>query len=514
LAEYKIKKGSIHEAFLASKAKIQLFGGGFANGKTTSACVKTIQVARDYPGANILIARATLPKLMDTIRKEFYKWLPQDWIKSEDKKYNTLTLINGTTINFRYVQQQGKATGSTTSNLLSATYDLIVVDQFDDPQFTYRDFTDLLGRLRGTTKYVGSDSSMPVSGPRWLIATLNPVRNWIYKELIRHVLTYKKSGSITPRLREMLDKYQGGGGGGRVEDLIDLFQGSTLENAHNLGDDYVKSLQATYSDVMADRYIGGEWGAFQGLIYPMFDDSVHMVSETEILHWKRTHRMQKYIEGFDYGLRAPSCYLLKFQDEFNNVVGVDGFKEAELAPEDAVNKIRAIRKRWAVPINATRSIFADPSMFRRSPGEYRTVGKSVVDVFRTAGGGIVFGRGNNDVISGITKIRVYLLRHPNHTNPFTGQRPGPYLYFNSDKLQFVEDEFVSYYFQNPDDVGETSDKPMEGIDDHAMDTLKYALTGAPEVAQLVKKKPPDLSFLTQWTIPKEEMNNGKPARYS
>ena len=511
MPEYRIRKGSIHERFLQSRAKIQIFGGGFANGKTTSACVKAISVARDYPGCNILVARATQAKLKDTIQKEFMKWLPTDWIGKERNERHglTLTLDNGATVNFRYVQQQGKNTGSTSSNLLSATYDLIVVDQFDDPQFSYRDFTDLLGRLRGITQYSGSDNTMPRSGPRWLIATLNPTRNWIYKELIRHVLSYKQTGKVPPKLAKMLEE----SGAERVEDFIDIFQGATTENI-NLEDDYVRSLKAMYSDVMAERFIQGEWGAFQGLIYPMFDDNVHMVGETEITHWKRTHSMQKYIEGFDYGLRAPSCYMLMFQDEHNNVVAVDGFKEPELSPEDAVNKIKAIRRRWAVPVSATRSIFADPSMFRRSPGEYRTVGKSVVDVFRTAGGGIVFGRGNNDIISGITKIRVYLLRHKNHTNPFTGQRPGPYLYFNRDKLPFVEDEFGSYYFQNPDDSGDTSDKPMEGIEDHAMDCLKYALTGAPEVAQIVKKKPPDLSFLTEWSISKEEREYGKPARYS
>ena len=510
MPDFKIIKGSIHEAFLKSTAKIQIFGGGFANGKTTTACVKAIQIAKDYPGGNILIARATLPKLMDTIRKEFYKWLPPEWIKHEDKKYNTLTLINGTTINFRYVQQQGKATGATSSNLLSATYDLIVVDQFDDPQFTYRDFTDLLGRLRGTTRYAGSDPSYPVSGPRWMIFTLNPTRNWVYRDFIRHVLYYKDTGSVTAPLQKMLDEYKCG----RVEEFIDLFQGSTTENAHNLGSDYLLSLKATYSDVMAERFIEGKWGAFKGLVYPMFDEFLHMVPETEVIHWKRTHSMVKYFESFDYGLRAPSCYLLFFQDEENNVVCMDGFKEAELSPEDAVRQIREIRKRWAVPHNSTRSIYADPSMFRRSPGEYRTVGKSVVDVFRSAGGGIVFGRGNNDIISGVTKIRVYLLRHKNHTNPFTGQRPGPYLYFNRNRLTFLEDEIVSYYFENPDDAGETSDKPM-GTDDHAMDALKYGLTGAPEIAKIVKKKPADMSFLIQWSVSQDGVGtSGKPARYS
>jgi hypothetical protein len=33
--------------------------------------VKALQLAKDYPGSNGLIARSTFPKLNDTIRKEF-----------------------------------------------------------------------------------------------------------------------------------------------------------------------------------------------------------------------------------------------------------------------------------------------------------------------------------------------------------------------------------------------------------------------------------------------------------
>jgi hypothetical protein len=46
-------------------------GGGFGNGKTTAGVVKALELAKDYPGSNGLIARSTFPKLNDTIRKEF-----------------------------------------------------------------------------------------------------------------------------------------------------------------------------------------------------------------------------------------------------------------------------------------------------------------------------------------------------------------------------------------------------------------------------------------------------------
>ena len=79
---FKLHRGSLQERFLKSRAKIQIYGGGFANGKTATSCIKAIELAKDYPGSNGLMARSTYPKLNDTLRKEFLKWCPVDWIDS------------------------------------------------------------------------------------------------------------------------------------------------------------------------------------------------------------------------------------------------------------------------------------------------------------------------------------------------------------------------------------------------------------------------------------------------
>jgi hypothetical protein len=78
---YNLKEGTVQYGFQKSRAKIQIMGGGFGNGKTTAGVVKALQLAREYPGSNGLIARSTFPKLNDTIRKEFYKWCPTAWIE-------------------------------------------------------------------------------------------------------------------------------------------------------------------------------------------------------------------------------------------------------------------------------------------------------------------------------------------------------------------------------------------------------------------------------------------------
>ena len=102
-------------------------------------------------------------------------------------------------VNFRYVAQQGKQTEDSKSNLLSATYDWIIVDQMEDPEFSHKDFMDLMGRLRGNAEYMGDDPTMPRVGPRWFIATLNPTRNWCYREIIKPLHDFQ-SGIISDKL--------------------------------------------------------------------------------------------------------------------------------------------------------------------------------------------------------------------------------------------------------------------------------------------------------------------------
>lgn len=501
--QFRIVSGGIAEEFLNSRAKIQVFAGGFANGKTATTCVKAIQLARDYPGSNGLIARATYPKLCDTILVEWKKWLPEDWIKSFTKSNDrpTYVLKNNTVVNFRYVQQQKRA-GSSTSNLLSATYDWIVVDQFDDPEFVYKDFTDLLGRLRGGTKYTGTDPSMPISGPRWLICTSNPTRNWFYKDIVKSIIDYKNTGHVSDRLAEQLAKMEVSD----VDQFIHLVQGPTTANAHNLSEDYVRSLQATYSGTMADRYIKGDWGAFTGLVYPDFDPLIHMVPEGDIRRWKFSSKTVQWLECFDFGLRTPTCYMLAFRDAQHNVVFVDGFKEKELSPEDTVRRIKAIRRQWAVPKDTDKPIYADPSTFRRSGTEYRTVGKSVAEVFRGNGLGVTFTRGNNDIKAGIVKVRSYLALHERHEDPFTHHTPAPFVYFSRDKLGFLEDEITDYYFEEADDESSEEEKPIDR-NDHAMDALKYCLTDVPEIKVILPRKKRDFSHLTRWQEAPDDWSN-------
>jgi phage terminase large subunit len=478
---YKLTEGGLQWQFQQSRAKIQIFGGGFGNGKTTAGVIKALQLAKDYPGSNGLIARSTYPKLNDTIRKEFLNWCPSTWIKRKvlSGADNMVELENGSVINFRYVQQSGKGGESSTSNLLSATYDWIVVDQIEDPEITEKDFLDLLGRLRGSAAYNGTDPTMPLTGPRWLIGLCNPTRNWVYRKLVKPLQDYKK-GIFNADL--MLDP-------NTQEPLIELFEGSTYTNKENLASDFIETLETAYKGQMRERFLLGQWGAFEGLVYPQYDASVHGVERKQIedylLQLITDGFAPSVIEAYDHGMASPSCYGLGFTDHLNNTFLLDGHYEAECSVERMAKIINEKRKRMFDLIGyelELRPILADPAIFRRGTGSAQQVGKTVASLYREED--IQMTRANNDIVSGIAKVQSYIAIDTYHTNPLTGNMGAPRFYHNRE-LTWFESEITDYYWKK-DGAGEYEDKPNDRKD-HAMDMTKYFFTHRPKVAVFIKK---------------------------
>jgi len=515
-ATYKYTEGSTHDDFHKSRAKVRIFGGGYGNGKTAAAVVLALKLARDYPGSNGLIARATYPKLNDTIRKEFLKWCPPSWIKSFPRSANasnTCVITNGTTINFRYIQQQGRSTGEqTTSNLLSATYDWIVVDQMEDPEITHKDFLDLLGRLRGMAIYHGDDVSMPSSGPRWFVITTNPTRNWVYKKLVQPLHKYYKDGTIDDEL--IWDD---------VTELpmIELYESSTYENADNLEEDFIRGLEATYTGQMRDRFLLGKWAAYEGLVFPLWNSTTQMIYHEDVTRWYARQyqdfsRMPGIIEGYDYGLAVPACYGFFFTDVDGNVHLMDGFYEKELPIDEQAARINEIRHMYlsALPFAAPALVVrADPSIFKRgATGRKSTVGESISNIFANdKDNPIIMSAGNNNVANGIIKITSFIKPRKAHRSPYDGNHPAPHLYV-SDKCEWFDDEIGAYNWQK-DVVGDTVEKPIEK-NDHSMTMIKYALSHRPEIAAIVRKKPKIEDAMFRWHEHADERQAQRSPRYA
>jgi hypothetical protein len=486
---YRLEEGSAQHGFQLSRAKVQVFGGGFANGKTTGLVIKALHLAKFFPGGLGLLGRETYPKLNDTLRKEFFKWCPGHWIrKMPTQDDNTCYLINGSTVHFRYIAQRGKSTnedGTTTSNLLSATYDWIGLDQVDDPGITHKDFLDLLGRLRGDTPYRveegEEDPTMPSDGPRWLMMTLNPSQNWAYHELIKPFLDWKNRKIFSEKL--LVDEETG-------VPIIDLLESDTYANKANLKPDFIRTLETTYKGQMKERYLLGKWAAFEGLVHPDFDTAKHLIKRETLLDHlyvlRNKHVKVRAIEGYDFGIVTPTCYMLGFVDDYCRVCILDGFYHPNLDVMQHANIIREIRARYHGLLFFNEPVIADPAIFRRIVVAGQAV-RSTTIARILKDGGLNIRAGSSDVMSGIAKVNSYLAGTNKTPHLITEERPGPLLYVASE-LPWFQDEIMGYYWKR-DPQGKNIDEPVDR-DDHAMNTIKYMLSKVPEASQI--KVPEDI----------------------
>lgn len=495
MPEYKLVVGSKQEQFINSKKKVQILGGGYGSGKTAALVVKAIQLAFDYPGLYVLMARSTKEKLEKTMRKEFDKWCPARVIKQKSKE--SITLENGSMFLFSHIRQDGKGQGLATSSVLGATFDLIVVDQLEDPEIVYKDFLDLFGRLRGTTPYQPKgefDKRMPRSGPRWFMASLNPSANWTYKKLVRPYHVWKKSGKVEEDL--LWDEEAG-------EPLIDLIETTTYDNRDNLPADFIKTLEASYKGQMRERFLLGKYGSYEGLVYPSVNEDIHRISKVTIREYLKKLRVTgnlRFVESYDYGLNVPSCYLLAVVDGFGNVIICDGFYErGMLLDMHQVPRIQELRNEWGVSGN--NIIQADPSVAKTYSSNRGMKGNTIKDEFEALG--ISVNLANNNVDWGIEKVSQYLHIQKNHRNPFTGEYEAPYL-FVSDECGWWFDEVAEYKWKDGMN-GEKGDKPIDK-DDHAMDATRYLFTDLPAFEDVVSRISVDVPTWMQWHEVDVEVN--------
>jgi hypothetical protein len=487
---YRLRKGTIQYGFNKSRAKMQVFGGGFGNGKTTALVIKALQLALDYPGSNGLLARATYPKLNDTVRKEFLKWCPSEFIKRRPTvEDNTAILTNGSVVNFRYIAQRGKQRedGSTSSNLLSATYDWIGVDQIEDPEIAHKDLLDLLGRLRGQTPYRASgdeDPSLPSSGPRFIMLTSNPSPNWFFREVVQPYQIWKRSGIKTEKLIVDVDTGL---------PIMELFEGSTYTNEENLPRDFIKGLEAAYKGQMRDRFLLGQWAAYEGLVHPGFDRQKHFMQYEVLMEYlerlKMRHVQVKALECFDFGLTSPSAYLYGFINDFGQVFFIDGFYEPDYDYRQQAAHIKKIRAKYAHYITREDDIYSDPALFKRiMVAGRKNTGETVAKLFEEEGIDLI--PASNHILPGITKVNAYLNGYPGFTRidnkPSADEEGAPLLYFN-ENLLFIEEEITAYYWKKHTISGKNLDEPMD-TNDHAMNALKYGLAHRPMPSAIVQPK--------------------------
>ena len=222
-----------------------------------------------------------------------------------------------------------------------------------------------------------------------------------------------------------------------------------------LSKEEIKRLEATMDETTLQSRRYGKFCTREGLVYPEFDESVHVIKPFSIpKEWQDTL-------SIDPGLKNPLSAHFYCTDFDGNVYVV---AEHYRAGEDVDFHARAIfaladRLGWKRDEKGRLHALIDPAAGQRTLAS----SKSVSELFYERGI-LVNPRVNKDVFTGIAQVKSYL-------NPKNGL---PNLYIFENCVNLIR-EFKGYFWGN--------DEAPVKRDDHAMDELRYYLMTRPRPAR-------------------------------
>ena len=265
---------------LPSKARVHkspahnlLLLGGYGDGKTSCMVNDLLDIALGYPGARILLARFTYREIEDTVKRTLREWIPFELYR-EKKSEEIFQLNNGSEFIFRSLDSPDKYGGLE-----------ICAFGIDEAKEVPEDvYIALLGRRR--------QPGVPENLRRGILCSNPPTKNhWLYKWF----------------------------GPDRV-DKVDFatFHGTTYENAANLPDGYIKTMEVAYKHriTLYKRYVLGEWGADVSgePVHPGFSEDLHVDSNRDPEEPYIFNASRPLVRGFDFGATTGGCVVWQLDD--------------------------------------------------------------------------------------------------------------------------------------------------------------------------------------------------------
>ncbi len=287
-------------------------------------------------------------------------------------------------------------------------------------------YKQLLARLRGP------------AGPRKCWLTGNPEgRNWVYRTFV----------------------------GQQLEDHA-YFHGRTRE-ATFLPKDYIQRLFASYDAAWVERFLEGSWDVFEGQVFPQFDRNTH------VLPWAKEDIPKKWVRyrGVDHGWRDPTVCLWAASDGEGNLYVYDLYYQKGRTIEENVRNILTQN----VGEEYTFSV-ADPHSNKTEAGS----GQKTYEIYRACGLPLVSAK-NNNLPTGIARLREMLEPREGRQHPVTGEKRAPRLYVLNHCRDLIH-EMQQYCYEAPRDGQSSSGVPKGGYD-HAIDALRYVIMHNPQATE-------------------------------
>ena len=346
--------------FHESTAKQKLFIGGNRAGKSVAGATETIywltgkhpyRVTPPPPIRGRAIGVDFLNGVEKIMKPEIQRWIPpselidNSWEKSYSREQKTLTLANGSTLEFMSLDQDLDKFAGTSRHFCWMD------EEPDYPVF-------LENRLR----------LLDTRGSFWV--TMTPVEgmSWVYDEL------YLKS---------------------RIDPNIFVVEVNTDENTH-LSMVEMEELFSSLSEEDRQARQHGKFIQIGGLIYKNFNPSTHVLPDIRGTdRWQVMKEKWMHFAMMDHGFNNPTCWLWGCVSPDGVIVIYDEHYASGMVVKDHAEVVRERELRLGCDIVYR---VGDPSIRNTDP----LTGTSVHQEYAEHGVPIVLG--NNDVRAGINRV--------------------------------------------------------------------------------------------------------------
>lgn len=254
--------------FHESRAKYRLLCTGAGFGKTAAGVVELImECMRSKSGTWWAMAAPTYRMLTTATVREFMKFCPREIIKNYNRSEQIITLINDVSI---------VGVAGDREDTIDRVRGLTLGGAYGDEIARSSEYMHemLVARVRD-----------PGGSLRIWYTTTPKGRTWL-----KRLFEDKKTKDDSPI---------------KDPENYEIFKGSTLDNPHT-PKEYKDSLLNTYVGVFRQQEIFGEFVGFEGLVYPNFSRSVHVVDAGGM---ERDGKFKEFKGFVDFGFTNPSVIL-------------------------------------------------------------------------------------------------------------------------------------------------------------------------------------------------------------
>lgn len=377
------KQREFHQA--VDSHRFTAFIGGIGSGKTKAGIAELLRRALTMSGGLGLVAAPTYPMLRDATERTFWEMCPDDLVIDRNKTEHWVRLINGFELIFRSTEHPDRLRGPN----VSLVY-------LDEAGLMPRDaWLISIGRLREHPDW------------RFWLTTTPKGLNWVYE-----VFGKPDRSKTTIKVR-------------------------SHDNPH-LNRTLLRELEEQYVGDFRRQELEGEFVAFEGLVYPMFREDLHVTSGKE--------QYKYHIGGIDWGYTNPTVVLVAGVDGDGNIHVHYEFYRSHVTLDALIPELKQITAKYGV-----ERYWCDPS----EPDHIRALQQA----------GIPADAADNAIIPGIMDV-TSMLEPPNDRPQLTLSPACANTIAELKQYQWMRDKNGKF----------SKEMPVK-VNDHGCDALRYMVRG-------------------------------------